>query len=66
MESNELRVLLKKYYEHRTEYERVLINGDAKDYTEYKNLCGIITGLNIAEREVLNLQAAMEKRDGNA
>jgi hypothetical protein len=66
MENNEFRVLLKKYSDRRLECERVLINGDAKDYTEYKYLCGIITGLNTAEREVLILQAAMEKRDGNA
>ena len=66
MESNELMILRRKIAENRVEIERVVCNGDAKDFAEYKNLCGVITGLNTAEREVMTLQAAMEKRDGNA
>tara|TARA_R100001443_G_C3340476_1_gene174338 strand:+ start:275 stop:475 length:201 start_codon:yes stop_codon:yes gene_type:complete len=35
--------------------------GACKDFAEYRNCCGIIEGLAIAERELLDLQERIEK-----
>ena len=38
-----------------------LSTGDCKDYSEYARCCGVIEGLALAERELLDLQERLEK-----
>ncbi len=40
--------------------------GSAQSYDEYKRLCGVIQGLAIAERHLLDLAERMEKEDDGA
>jgi hypothetical protein len=37
--------------------------GAARDFAEYRNLCGVIHGLALAEREVLDLLDIAERED---
>ena len=50
--------LLKKKIQEEKQIEENLLEGTAKDYSDYRHLIGIIKGLSIAEREVTD----MEKR----
>ena len=38
-----------------------LSTGACKDYSEYARCCGVIEGLALAERELLDLQERLEK-----
>ena len=42
------------------EYADHVCGGGCKDYSEYSKACGIIEGLAIAEREILDLKQRME------
>jgi len=55
--------IAKQIVEERGAYERAVTSGTPKDYAEYKNLCGIIQGLNLAERTINDLVQKMEKSD---
>ena len=48
-------VLNKKLIEHKNSISEVLADGGCKDFAHYKNLCGVIHGLSIAQREVSDL-----------
>ena len=50
-----------KLDERRTEIEQHLGRGNAKDYSEYQKLCGIIQGLEFAKQITLDLAQRMEK-----
>lgn len=58
-----LELLLKKVKEEITSYERALIGGDANDYAEYRRLCGIVHGLDIARSLVEDRIKASENDD---
>jgi|TARA_S200002703_G_scaffold150077_1_gene148178 hypothetical protein len=49
----ELRVKMNEYADH-------ISGGACKDYSDYAKLCGVIEGLAIAEREILDLKARFE------
>ena len=55
--------LVKEIVKQRETYETALQRGSAKDYAEYKNLCGIIQGLTTAEQIINDLVQKMEKSD---
>ena len=38
-----------------------LSTGSCKDYSEYARCCGVVEGLALAERELLDLQERLEK-----
>lgn len=57
---DELRRLLR---EHMNTYADDLATGVATDYAKYREIVGTISGLAIAERELLDLETAQKKRD---
>jgi hypothetical protein len=66
MNSNDttaLKVIVAKLRERRSEIIEALASGACKDFGEYRNLCGVIHGLELAERDLLDLQSAMEHDD---
>ena len=48
-------VLNEKLTEHQSSSEDFLKSGGAKDFAEYREVCGVIRGLNAALREVSDL-----------
>lgn len=46
--------------QHRTE---TLITGQSKDFAEYQRLVGVVEGLRLAERELLELQRNQQEYD---
>ena len=48
-------VLNETLTEHKRSSEEFLVSGGPKDYAGYKEVCGVIQGLNIALREVADL-----------
>lgn len=51
-------VLIKNIEEHRSSAIEVLAQGSVKDYAEYRDLCGLIRGLETAQREIRDLARA--------
>ena len=47
----------------RDEQAAFLATGRAADYAEYKNVCGVIRGLNLADQSINDLVERMEKSD---
>lgn len=46
------------------DYADTVAGGSAQDFAEYKRLCGVIEGLALAERELLDIaQKAMSDED---
>jgi hypothetical protein len=57
-------VLVDKITAHIAAVADSLASGAAKDYAEYRDLCGLIRGLETAKREILDLaQQYMEQDD---
>jgi hypothetical protein len=58
-----LAYIVKEIGKQRETYETAVKRGSAKDYPEYKNLCGLIQGLTTAETIINDLVQKMEKSD---
>ena len=58
-----LTVVVKELEERRESIARVLVDGAARDYAEYKSLCGEIRGLSQAHMYVTDLVRRMEQDD---
>ena len=58
-----LNVVVKELEERRESIARVLVDGAARDYAEYKSLCGEIRGLSQAHMYVTDLVRRMEQDD---
>ncbi len=58
-----LGILRKKLRERMNDLADTVAGGGAKDFGEYRNLCGQIHGLAVAEREILDIQSALEKSE---
>ena len=56
-------VVLKDIEERREDIAQVLVDGAAKDYAEYKSLCGEIRGLSQAHMYITDLVRKMEQSD---
>jgi hypothetical protein len=54
-------VVLKEIEERRESIARALVEGAAKDYAEYRNLCGEIRGLAQAQMYINDLVRKMER-----
>jgi len=57
------RVLRQKLREDMNQTADALATGSCKSFEDYRHLCGVIQGLAIAERHLLDLHDAMEKAD---
>jgi len=56
--------LIIKDFEERREYiAKAMIEGSAKDYSEYRSMCGEIRGLSLAHQTVTDLVRKMEQND---
>lgn len=60
---NTLEVLLKYYRERRNNITDSMASGVAKDYAEYRAMCGEVRGLLSAEQYVIDLAKNMENSD---
>ena len=58
-----LEVLVKSFREKREQLAEALSSSQAKDYAEYRAICGEIQGLLFAEREVTDLAKKLENSD---
>jgi len=56
-------VVLKEIEERRDSLAQALISGAAKDYSEYRSLCGEIRGLSHAHAYVTDLVRRLETDD---
>lgn len=56
-------VVLKEIEERRDSLAQALISGAAKDYSEYRSLCGEIRGLSHAHAFITDLVRRLEKDD---
>lgn len=56
-------VIKKEINEHQTSLINVLVSGRAKDYAEYRHLCGEIRGLTFAHSVIDDLVQRMERDD---
>ena len=54
-------VVLKDIEEHRESIARALIDGTARDYADYKSMCGEIRGLSVAHAFINDLVRKMEQ-----
>ena len=62
MEDNKpLAIIRKKLRERMNDLADTVAGGGAKDFGDYRNLCGQIHGLAVAEREILDIQSALEQ-----
>ena len=57
------RVLRDKLRHDMNNYADDMAGGSCRSFEEYQKLCGIISGLALAERYLLDLQKEMEESD---
>jgi hypothetical protein len=57
------RVLREKIRNDMNNYADDLAGGSCRNFEEYQKLCGVISGLAIAERYLLDLQKEVEESD---
>ena len=55
--------LQKKLRELMNDKADVIIGGAASDFADYKNMCGVIEGLALAERELLDIVDVVRDQD---
>ena len=58
-----LALIKDKINEKQAQLAHAVSEGTAKDYTEYRAICGEIRGLSIAEGFILDLADQMERND---
>jgi hypothetical protein len=56
-------IILKEIEERREYVAKALIEGSAKEYSEYRSMCGEIRGLSLAHQTVTDLLRKLEKSD---
>ena len=56
-------IILKEIEERREYVANALIGGSAKEYSEYRSMCGEIRGLSLAHQTVTDLVRKLEKED---
>lgn len=55
--------ILREIREARENQSTFLVEGGAKEYAEYRHICGVIRGLTLAESAIIDLVRKMEKDD---
>ena len=63
MIQNFVAVLRDKFREDMNNYADDVATGQCADFSAYKELCGVIRGLAMAERYLLDLAEKLEKND---
>jgi hypothetical protein len=58
-----LEVLLRQYRDKRNQVAEAISSGSAKDYAEYRALCGEVRGLLTAESYLTDLAKNLENSD---
>ena len=58
-----LEIIRNKINEKQAQLAHAVSDGVAKDYTEYRAMCGEIRGLSIAEGFLLDIADQMERHD---
>jgi hypothetical protein len=56
-------VVIKSIEEHREAIAHALVDGAARDYSEYKSMCGEIRGLSVAHSFINDLVRRMEREE---
>jgi hypothetical protein len=56
-------VVLKNIEDHRETLSRALCDGSARDFAEYKSMCGEIRGLSFAHSFITDLVRKLEQDD---
>jgi hypothetical protein len=56
-------IILKEIEERREYVAKALIEGSAKEYSEYRSMCGEIRGLSLAHQTVTDLVRKLEKEE---
>lgn len=56
-------IILKEIEERREYVAKALIEGSAKEYSEYRSMCGEIKGLSIAHQAIVELVNKINKDD---
>ena len=59
----ELDVIKKKIRDRLNDLADELANGGAQDFSQYKHMTGIIYGLALAERDIIDIQKNEEDED---
>ena len=59
----EFEYILREIRETRAEHTTFLAEGSAKEYADYRHVCGVIRGLTIAESAILDLVQKLERDD---
>ena len=65
MDTQTLELLNKKIEEHVKSHSEALVGGQSKDYAAYKELCGVIRGLQTAQREIGDLVRKLKDDNDN-
>lgn len=63
MDDQLLALLVSKYEDRKKHLIEFLCDGGAKDFAEYKNLCGEIRGLSVAQEEIKDLVRKLKELD---
>lgn len=56
-------IILKDIEERREYVAKAMIEGSAKDYSEYRSMCGEIRGLSLAHQAITDLVHKLETED---
>jgi len=65
MDKQILELLNKKIEEQVKSHSEALIEGQSKDYAQYRELCGVIRGLQTAQREIGDLVRKLKDDNDN-
>lgn len=60
MDIKALKIIRSRIQDATNSYSESLLQGNLKDFTEYRYLCGVIHGLSLADRELVDMLSALE------
>ena len=63
MDDKMMELLKRKLVEQEESHVQALVGGAVKDYAEYRELCGVIRGLQTAQREIADLVRKLKDED---
>lgn len=63
MSNTVMDLLQRKLKEHEDSFSQALVGGAVADYAAYRELCGVIRGLQTAQREIADLVRKLKDDD---
>jgi hypothetical protein len=60
-----IELLLKRNEDERKALIEVIVSGSASDFANYKHICGVIRGLDLADEHIRDLAKRMNDNDDN-